>query len=205
MKPRQKKGDATRKQILSVAIEHFSKNGYDQTSLQAVAEACKITHVGILYHFENKIGLFRAVVDHVLARRQRIFVESIHMKDNAHERLLKYFQGYLTWGVIHRSEAEILLLLAYFSSVNKELGETFAKLIQSEQTSIEEILLAGQREGLFEFKSPSGMLARVLQDMLLGMLVNTVAGRFVPIPPKQLKAQISMVIGKMTECGGKDA
>lgn len=57
----------TREKILQAGFECFDANGFEQTSLAAIAEAAGVTRGAIYWHFEDKKELFRAVVDYNLA------------------------------------------------------------------------------------------------------------------------------------------
>ncbi len=51
--------------IIESAREHFAKVGVDAASLRKIAKGARTSVAMISYHFENKDGLFRAVVDSV--------------------------------------------------------------------------------------------------------------------------------------------
>ncbi len=194
MEHKKKKGDITKQRLLDAAIECFSKNGYDKTSLKELAKVCDMTHVAVLYHFRTKLGLFEAVVDQAVERCHSIVLKNIQKDDNALQRIVKFFEGFLTWSMIYRSEAQTLLLFSYFASINKSLAEKYARVVGTERTKIEEILLAGKREGLFKFKIPSDRLARMLHDTLLGMIATNVAGKLNPVAPKLVKENVLFII-----------
>ncbi len=48
--------------IIYHARESFSKNGYELTTLEAIAKECSITKPAIYYHFKDKATLYKAVV-----------------------------------------------------------------------------------------------------------------------------------------------
>lgn len=58
----------TRERILKAGFDCFYNNGYEQTSLAAIAQAAGVTRGAIYWHFEDKKDLFRAVVDYNLAK-----------------------------------------------------------------------------------------------------------------------------------------
>jgi AcrR family transcriptional regulator len=57
-----KNGEATKKEILKVAIEVFSRRGYRKASIREIADAVPITQAGLLYHFKTKESLFVEVL-----------------------------------------------------------------------------------------------------------------------------------------------
>ncbi|RLG40983.1 MAG: TetR/AcrR family transcriptional regulator, partial [Thermoproteota archaeon] len=40
--------------ILATAIEHFSRFGYELTTLDSIAKECSITKPAIYYHYKDK-------------------------------------------------------------------------------------------------------------------------------------------------------
>ncbi len=63
-----RRGIASREQILDAAVELFARHGYRGTGLLLLAERVGMSHVGILRHFGTKENLLRAV----MARRDQI-------------------------------------------------------------------------------------------------------------------------------------
>ena len=51
----------SRGRIMTAATELFAENGYDGTSVRAIADAADITVAGLYAHFPNKAQLFSAV------------------------------------------------------------------------------------------------------------------------------------------------
>ena len=92
------KGSHTRTKILDSAIHIFAKQGFANTSIQSIADDCKITQTAVLYHFENKEGLILAVVDRFTRHNHDLVAHSMQPIDNAYHRLLKHFTGNLQWG-----------------------------------------------------------------------------------------------------------
>jgi AcrR family transcriptional regulator len=55
-----------RERILQVALEEFSSNGFDGTSMAQIARRAGVTQPLVHYHFATKDALWRAAVDRVL-------------------------------------------------------------------------------------------------------------------------------------------
>ena len=51
-----------RDQILQVALDLFTKQGYDKTSLREIAERLEVTKAALYYHFASKEELLSALV-----------------------------------------------------------------------------------------------------------------------------------------------
>lgn len=53
-----------KRRIVQAAIDHFSKNGYDSTKVDDIANTLGISKGTIYFYFGDKSGLFRAISDH---------------------------------------------------------------------------------------------------------------------------------------------
>lgn len=56
----------TRDLIFAAAASEFSAHGFDGVSVDAIAQAASVNKAMIYYHFEGKLGLYRAVVRDML-------------------------------------------------------------------------------------------------------------------------------------------
>jgi AcrR family transcriptional regulator len=56
-------GRETRARIQEVALELFTEQGYDKTSLREIAERLAVTKAALYYHFKSKEDIFRAILD----------------------------------------------------------------------------------------------------------------------------------------------
>lgn len=54
----------TREKVLDSAIRTFARRGYAGTSVQDILDATGLSKPTLYYHFENKAGLYRAILDH---------------------------------------------------------------------------------------------------------------------------------------------
>jgi AcrR family transcriptional regulator len=53
----------TRSRIQAVAIELFTEQGYDKTSLREIAERLDVTKAALYYHFRSKEDIVRSLID----------------------------------------------------------------------------------------------------------------------------------------------
>ncbi len=51
-----------KQKILNIALDLFSKNGFDSVGVQSIAEESGITKPTLYYYFENKEGVFRELL-----------------------------------------------------------------------------------------------------------------------------------------------
>lgn len=69
----------TRDKIMDVAHELFAKNGFDAVSVRDISNKAEVNISAISYHFENKLGLFRSVmqnsIESIVEDLERIYNE----------------------------------------------------------------------------------------------------------------------------------
>ncbi|TCO77427.1 TetR/AcrR family transcriptional regulator [Marinisporobacter balticus] len=82
--------------IKLVALNLFAKNGYEGTSLSAIAEGVGMKKASIYYHFKSKEDLFMTIFDDILndeiARMKKLTQEIKNYK--VEEKLYSMFQFY---------------------------------------------------------------------------------------------------------------
>ncbi len=59
------RGRATREQLIEVATRLFTERGYEDTSIEAVLTAARVSRGALYHHFAGKDALFEAVVESV--------------------------------------------------------------------------------------------------------------------------------------------
>jgi AcrR family transcriptional regulator len=61
--PRAERGEQTRRTLLSFARRLFARKGYAETSTREIVDAAGLTKGALYHHFEDKLELYRAVVE----------------------------------------------------------------------------------------------------------------------------------------------
>ena len=51
---RKKQGEESKKKIIETSIKIFAKKGYDQTSVQEIADKCGLSQTNVFYHYKSK-------------------------------------------------------------------------------------------------------------------------------------------------------
>lgn len=73
----------TRRSILDAAIKEFAEHGYAGASTRTVAREAGVQHGLIVYHFDGKEGLWRAVIGDMLAAYKERFDTRLKELENA--------------------------------------------------------------------------------------------------------------------------
>src|ERR1700694_245394 len=61
-----------RQQILRAALKHFAHSGYSAASVQQIVDEAGVSKPALYYHFQDKEGLFQALVDEAHDERYRL-------------------------------------------------------------------------------------------------------------------------------------
>jgi TetR/AcrR family transcriptional regulator len=91
--PPSEEGHGVRERLLQVATELFVEKGYASTSVREIVEAAGVTKPTLYYHFENKEGLFLALMRPVLGEFQALLTELQAAPGSPWERLKKLCLG----------------------------------------------------------------------------------------------------------------
>src|SRR5262252_7524472 len=80
---RRQKGEPSRKQLMTAAIDSFARLGYQGTSIDRIAREAGVTKGAVYYHFRDKEELlFEAVKDRIGGFEQQV-VEAVTPTDDA--------------------------------------------------------------------------------------------------------------------------
>lgn len=71
----QARGEDTRRRILETALDLFAAHGYEGTSTRQIAEGAGVNLPAIQYYFGNKEGLYRAIIEDIVADTERHMAE----------------------------------------------------------------------------------------------------------------------------------
>jgi AcrR family transcriptional regulator len=99
----------TRRQVLATALELFSTQGYEGTSLRQIAERLGMTKAAVYYHFPAK--------EHLIVELTRPFLNDLaafvstareHAGGDARQRHIDLLQGYLDLLLAHHAVVNLL-------------------------------------------------------------------------------------------------
>ncbi|MCG6235218.1 TetR family transcriptional regulator C-terminal domain-containing protein [Vibrio furnissii] len=92
--------------ILQAAADEFVKHGYKGTSVQAIADRVNLPKANILYYFKSKTGLYKALLQDILALWNEGFSESAI--DSSPQAVLRnYIVGKMRYSRTHPQESKI--------------------------------------------------------------------------------------------------
>lgn len=132
--------------IVEAAVQEFLENGFEKTSMEAIARRAGLSKGGVYHHFRNK--------DEVLLQANRFLLDPIKaimqdalLLERASESLCFYIKSYLYYLTSHPRN-----VLFFFLSMTKvletpELGEMYSDYINEYTTFFERIYSKGVKDG----------------------------------------------------------
>ena len=108
----------SRERLLCAAREQFSKRGYAATTTRDIARVAGINPAMIRYYFNNKAGLFQAVL-HETIQPMLSMMHSAPMQSEQPDMLalVQQYQGHRQWVIVHgfrRVQGLVLLEQAHY-------------------------------------------------------------------------------------------
>lgn len=167
--------------ILEETLRVVAREGWYGLSFQMIAKKCKISTSNIVYHFESRDLLLKALLEKISANNYSIVSKSVKLEDNAYQRILNHFHKNLEWSKQFPEEAQIVIQIYLEASYNKDFSPLFMGMIQRAQDRIREHVLAGIREGIFKPSLDPIVLARLLHNMLIGAFIYIMGTRLTGI------------------------
>lgn len=167
----------TAQKIMSVALRHFARNGYEGASLADIAAEVGIKKPSIYNHFKGKDDLFMAVYQDA-AKRELQFVEEYLKPDNyipLEEQLFGFLSGYK-----ERYENEVdtkfFLRMSFFPPVHLQQQSMKLSLSYIDQMADQAKVLfhSAKQDGLIHadvsIEQATGAYMAVLDSLFVEML-----------------------------------
>lgn len=199
--------DEAHSKILAAALDSVSQFGWMGLSFQSIAKKCKMSTSNIVYHFENRPALLKALLDEISKNNYDMVAQAIRPEHDALERLVIHCQKNLEWAQKFPHEAQIILQIYLEAANDKEFSGIFLMMITRAQTRILEHLLAGQREGIFSLPADPPLVARFIHNFLIGAIGYTVGysrdKKSVEYKLDEVKTLLSALIGHQKPHPGK--
>ena len=127
-----------RQQLLDTALRAFSENGFNQTSMNDIAEAAGVTKPVLYQHFNSKRELFRELLQDLGQRLREAVGKATSEAGTPREQVERGMGAYFGWVQEHQGGFEILFagdtrrdpeFVEEVAQVEREIANTIAALI----------------------------------------------------------------------------
>lgn len=167
----------TKQRIIAAALRCFERLGIEQTKLVDIAQAAKIRHNLIIYHFKDYENLCLACVEQVvhnffMATQQIALAE----QRNAEKHLSQFISIHFQLAQIHRRSYSLWLHFYYKASIDPRYRQLFQTITLSTTEKLKSILLHYCRENLnTEPVNKIENLSQMLLAQIIGQLILSLA------------------------------
>ena len=148
MVPRPNVEEQRQGEIIKAALRCFSRDGYSQTSMDAIAAEAGLSKALIYYYYKSKDAVFMASFDFWMTQMTSSFA-ALANEGSATERLRS--MGQMTVDLTETPTEVVGLLLDYWSMAqrNDTLLQRFRQDLQAMRSAMAKILEDGVRQGEF--------------------------------------------------------
>lgn len=163
-----KGGQERRRQLLESAVRLFGKQGFDSTTLDAVAHATGVTKQTLLYYFASKDALFDACVSEVSVHVAGVLERVLEGSDSGWARVESVVRGILRMA---EEWPELPLFLREAARRSPKVVEQVASDLEPLRKRALMFLERGMEQGEFRQQDP-GLLLFMLYTAIVGSLTE---------------------------------
>ena len=172
-KDRSEQAEDTRTIILDTAARLFSQNGYASTSMREICDASGFTKPTLYYHFTNKEGLCKALLD-VGLEEQNQLAEDVLKKTIPLPQKLKEFARH-TFQSARKHRDYVVFYFDFFSGPDATgMQQKYVAVVNENNDAYTEIIRQGQKTGVFRGDMEPEMASSALQGAVMQALGRNV-------------------------------
>jgi AcrR family transcriptional regulator len=143
---RRRQPDVTRRRLLDAGSAEFARKGFDGATLDTIAKRARVNKAMIAYHFKDKRGLYRAILEEIVGLVVTKVGERLPDRGSPRERLRAYI-GILSEAMESHPDFSAMLLREYLSgwfAGERTLVERLQTLFQLTRAELAKGVAAGR-------------------------------------------------------------
>jgi AcrR family transcriptional regulator len=183
------------KQILDVAVEVFSKNGYARTQVDEIANLAGLGKGTVYRYFKDKKSLFLSVADKGIENLKDLVLEAMAKEKEPLDKIKKAIEKYLKF--FEANSSLIGILIHEQSEFQKRIQKRYFDHYYEHINKMEEVFRQGIAKGQIKKIDVKGAVG-ILTNMLNGLVYMwQIEGRKYPIvekAPMLLKIYFSGIV-----------
>lgn len=165
---RERRGEQSRREIVSVAIDCFSRYGYQGTSIDRISRAAGVTKGALYYHFKDKQDLLFGAIEDRIGGFERVVVERVtRLKDPA---AAVYAVGEICveHATVSNHRRFLLTLMVEALDAHPELSDRFRAMMRRFREFLANTVRIGQQKRVFRKDVAPELAARLLVASIVG-------------------------------------
>ena len=164
----QTRGERSRREIVSVAIDCFSRHGYHGTSIDRIARAAGVTKGALYYHFEDKEALLFGALDDRIGGFERVVVERVTRLKDPMAALHAVADICVEQATRSNHRRLMLTLMVEALDTYPALSERFRQMMIRFRAFLANTVRIGQKKGLFRKNADPDLAARLFVSAIVG-------------------------------------
>jgi AcrR family transcriptional regulator len=172
--PKKKSKKERIQDITDSAMEIFLENGYENTTMEAIAKNAGVSKGGLYHYFKSKDMVLMFVNQKISENIEKIMHEALEMP-SVKEGILYYIKNYLKFWLEHPKETSFLFLSITKILDNNELLEYYQQFTGDYMKYFEEAFSLGVQLGEFvqhNTKTSAIMLVAAMDGIISYMILN---------------------------------
>lgn len=151
----------TSDRILDVALDRFSRLGYEGTSMREIARSVGIQAAGLYNHYESKEQILWRIVEEAMTALERAQEGSSTSKLGIDDRLRKFIRTHVRWHALNARHGRVANVQVY--SLSAEHFRLAADFRRGYERHMEEMIAKGNELGEFAAPNPRVAAFAILQ------------------------------------------
>ena len=139
--------DASRRQLVEVAIDCFARHGFQGTSIDRITRSAGMTKGALYYHFRDKEDLLLEAVRDRIGEFERQVLDGVAASENAFERLGRVVDACFLTATVSNHRRFIITLMIEALDTNPRLSEQFRKVLRRMRGFLADVVADGQSRG----------------------------------------------------------
>jgi TetR/AcrR family transcriptional regulator len=163
---------ATRQQLLRAALRHFAHSGYAAASVQHIVDDAGVSKPALYYHFQDKAGLFQALVDEAHDQRYRLMEAAVARRKDLPGRLVEILVSSFEFLRRNRELMRIAFATAFSAAGEMPKGLKYSEKCERNFEFIHGLMKGARAAGVLDKRFDSEELAFSFYGLLNAYLVS---------------------------------
>lgn len=178
--------------MLESAIRAFARRGYASTSVDAILEATGLSKPTLYYYFENKAGLFRAILAFAYDETFRLMSEATARAGKAEEKLVNVAEALFVFAKAHEDLMRLVLTTVFAAS--SELPPRSVDLAKRRRNFelVRKIVEEAQQTGEFKDTYDSAEIAQLIFGALSYQIRSQLIDSSAPLDRKRAERIVAL-------------
>jgi TetR/AcrR family acrAB operon transcriptional repressor len=160
--------DASRRQLVDIAIDCFALHGFQGTSIDRIARSAGVTKGALYYHFRDKEDLLLEAVKNRISEFERHVFDAVAASEDTHERLKRVIDACFVTATASNHRRFIITLMVEALDTNPRLSEQFRKVLRRMRGFLADVVADGQRRGTMRFDVAPVDAAALIAGTIMG-------------------------------------